>query len=276
MLSNPALRDYEPRLMRYTYELIDRLAGFSGQAVDATAWLHYYSFDVMGDLALGHSFEMLKSGNMHFAIKLLADGTTPMGAMIPIMWLFPILINIPGAATPVRTFIKWCNEQIDKRREMKLDLPDITSWLLKPLENAKDIEKELKWLHGDARLIIVAGSDTVAATMTHIFYYLAKDQSQIARLRSELEPILQTSSQFDVTNVRNANHLNGVINEALRLHPPIGSGVFRKTPPEGVTVDGTFIPGEVNVSVPDYAIGRCKSSPALHRCSGRSADRTES
>ena len=115
-----------------------------------------------------------------------------------------------------------------------------------------------KWLHGDARLIIVAGSDTVAIALTHLFYYLALNPAQVDKLRKELEPLMRRDEPFSVRNVQNAKHLNAVIHETLRMHPPVPSGVFRTTPPQGITVDWTFIPGGVNVIVPFYAIGRCE------------------
>ena len=150
------------------------------------------------------------------------------------------------------------------------DVPDIASWLLKTATDRSD-EEATKWLHGDSRLLVVAGSDTVAIVLTHIFYYLARDPILVQKLREELDPLmmLRPSSndvdggdepfkEFNVQSLQNAKLLNGVINEALRLHPPTPSGGFRTTPPEGIMVDGVFIPGEVNVSVPLYAMGRCE------------------
>ena len=140
---------------------------------------------------------------------------------------------------------------------MKTTVPDITSWLLKAAKDKNDVEAT-KWLHGDSRLLIVAGSDTVAIVLTYIFYYLAKSPTHIQKLREELGPLLRSDEPFNVQKMQNAKHLNGIINEALRLHPPTPSGGFRITPPQGITVDGVFIPGEVNVNVPLYALGRCE------------------
>lgn len=58
-------------------------------------------------------------------------------------------------------------------------------------------------------------------------------------------------------------HLNAVINEALRLHPALPSGGLRQTPPDGVTIAGQYIPGNVVVSAPRYSLGRCEFLEAL-------------
>jgi hypothetical protein len=57
-----ALRDYESRVVGHADTLVKQLQARSGQEVDASLWFNFYSFDVMGDLAFGSSFDMLTSG----------------------------------------------------------------------------------------------------------------------------------------------------------------------------------------------------------------------
>jgi cytochrome P450 len=102
-------------------------------------------------------------------------------------------------------------------------------------------------------------SDTTAAALTYTFYHLARDSSHIEKLRSELKPLRGSDGEFDVKSLQSAEHLNGVINEALRLHPPVPSGLLRVTPPEGITVGRTYIPGNTTVVSPTYTIGRLES-----------------
>ena len=219
----------------------------------------------MGDLAFGQSFDMLKRGETHTAIHLLHNGMAPLAMLAPVVWVIPVLAALPSYLKPsiakgFDTFIAWCAEQVERRRKMKLEIPDITSWLLTDLETSQQHPKEaLKWLHGDARLIVVAGADTVAATLTPLFYHLAADPSLVEKLRAEVKTIWKEGTPFNVWDFQNADYLNGVINETLRLHPAVPSGVQRLTPPEGVSIDGVFVPGDVNIMVPNWAIGRCES-----------------
>jgi tryprostatin B 6-hydroxylase len=120
---------------------------------------------------------------------------------------------------------------------------------------------DYNWLRGDTRLVIVGGSDTTAATLTYIYYHLAKDPSLVDKLRAELMPLLDGKRTLDPKDVASAKYLNGVIHEALRLHPPIPSGYPRLTPPEGVEIGGHYIPGNTTVTVPLWTIGRCKFCP---------------
>lgn len=105
--------------------------------------------------------------------------------------------------------------------------------------------------------LTLRSSDTTAATLTHIFYYLAKDPDQVRKLRAEEEQLQYIKKGFLSDEALRAHHLNGVINEALRLHHPVSSGVQRLTPPEGLTIDGTFIPGDTTVICPFFSLGRC-------------------
>ena len=211
----------------------------------------------MGDFAFGKSFNMLKTGRNHFAIDWLESSMFLLGYFSAVPWVVPVGAIAPFVGSRFRQFIRWCNEQVDERRNIKTTVPDITSWLLKTAQDRNDVEAT-KWLHGDSRLLIVAGSDTVAIVLTHIFYYLARDPTHIETLRKELDPLMRSDEPFNVRMVKEAKHLNGVINEVLRLHPPTPSGGFRTTPPQGITVDGVFIPGGVNINVPLYTLGRCE------------------
>ena len=75
------------------------------------------SFDVMGDLAFGKSFDMLTSGATHTAIQRLQDGMAPMSFAFAIPWLFWIIVKIPFIAAGYYKFINWSEEQALKRKE---------------------------------------------------------------------------------------------------------------------------------------------------------------
>lgn len=256
VLTWAALHEYEPRVEQYTAALIAQIRRFSGQPINAAQWFNYYSFDVMGDLAFGRPFDMLENGQKHWAIQLLNNGQRGIGTFLPVPWLFVIISQIPALTKEFQKFIQFCEDMMDQRAKMKGDRPDISSWILKSPPMADTRFDERAWLTGDSRLIIVAGSDTTAATLTHTFYHLAQTPSHINILRKEIDSL---EGDFRASKLMSLKHLNGVINEALRLHPPVPSGVVRMTPPQGVTIGGTYIPGEVNVVAPLFTLFRCES-----------------
>lgn len=93
--------------------------------------------------------------------------------------------------------------------------------------------------------------------MTSVFYLLAQHPGEVEKLRQELAPyMIDATGEVLNEKIAHLNHLNGVINEALRLFPPLPTAMPRKTPPQGISIDGTYIPGGMTVWCPQYALGR--------------------
>jgi tryprostatin B 6-hydroxylase len=221
--------------------------------------MHYYSFDVMGSVAFGHSFDMLTSGKTHSALQQLIDAMRPLGLLTPVPWMFCLLAGLPWLGPEKTPFGKLSIESVAERRKKVLDEPDVMSYLIAEADKAvtpKEKDEATRLLGCESRLIIVAGSDTTASTLTFAFYQLAKNPSLIQNLRTELDPLRQANGDFNLKDLEKAEYLNGVINETLRLHPAVPSGVLRMTPKEGITVGGTYIPGHVTVVTPSWTMGR--------------------
>jgi len=108
----------------------------------------------------------------------------------------------------------------------------------------------------DARLVIVAGSDTTASTLTWIFYELCKDQSLLKRLQNAIDEAVGDKDLLDCDDLKDIPLLDGVINETLRLHPAVPSGVQRETPPEGIRIGDKYIPGNIILWQPIHTIQR--------------------
>jgi hypothetical protein len=105
----------------------------------------------------------------------------------------------------------------------------------------------------------VAGSDAVASSLAFAFYYLGQSPRHADAIRSELAKIdIQNGWDISALQTR-APYLNAFIAEVLRLWPPNPSGVLRQTPKEGLKIDDRFIPGDVTVCTPFWALHRCKS-----------------
>ena len=94
----------------------------------------------------------------------------------------------------------------------------------------------------------------MAASLTHIFLELAYDPVLLRRLRQDLDELPTLTHD----NLKTVKHLDAVINETLRMHPPVPSGTQRVTPPEGLDIGGEHIPGNIIVQVPSYTVFRGK------------------
>ncbi|KAF5024608.1 hypothetical protein F66182_3371 [Fusarium sp. NRRL 66182] len=239
--SSKALRDYEPRVTEYTSQLLDRLSELQGRAVNASDWFNFYSFDVMGDLAFGKSFNMLRGGVKHYFMNALHESMTLNGYLSHIPWIYPLVKMIPPVNAENTKFWTWCETQVEERSKLKPDKPDVFSWILDEYErNPKTKQAKLN-LDAEAHLIAVAGR-------------------QIIKLRSEVDEYFGQRDHADPASLANLAHLNAVIDEALRLHPAVPSGLQRVTPPEGLMIGDTKVPGNTTVQVPLHTIQRGRYS----------------
>jgi tryprostatin B 6-hydroxylase len=108
-----SLRGYEYRLQGYRKKLMDHITSLDGKPVNVTKWFNLYSFDFMGDLAFGKSFDMLENQE-HWAIKLLNDAIEPLSFGFPV-WFFRLLTAAPMLTRDWWRFIDFCAEQIERR-----------------------------------------------------------------------------------------------------------------------------------------------------------------
>ena len=251
------LRQYEAKIGKYCQQLEDQVALSVGTVFDASSWFYFFGFDVMGDLTFGESFHMLETGRKHFAIDLLDKGMNLLGIFSPTPWLARIGFHIPGAATSWKRMFRWSDKQIRQRLESRKEEKDISSWLIAAFRDNGMTKTDKAWLDGDAFLMISAGSGTTAFTLVLIFYYLAQDPTRVDKIREELD---YSVSKLDAQSLQSLPYLNGIINETLRLHPPLPSAGLRETPSQGIQIAGQYIPGYTTVVLPVYSLHRRKST----------------
>ena len=101
-------------------------------------------------------------------------------------------------------------------------------------------------------------SDTTAPTLIFLLYCIAKHRSHAEKIYKELEGV----DPFDLNTISGLPHLNGAIHEAMRLYPIAPTTIQRLTPPEGVMLGGTLIPGDTKVLLPRWVIFKRKTSLA--------------
>ena len=76
---------------------------------------HWFSLDVIGDLALAKSFNMLLDKNWHHAILMMREFMWLLGPFSPVPWLARIGFSVPGMARGWHSFIDWCADRLAER-----------------------------------------------------------------------------------------------------------------------------------------------------------------
>ncbi|GKT40345.1 cytochrome P450 monooxygenase FCK2 [Colletotrichum spaethianum] len=262
--SSKVLRDYEFRVADYTNQLLSQIDAHKSEPFNIADWFNFYSFDVMGDLAFGKSFGMLKKGIKHYFMTSLHQDMQAIGMFSHMLWLFPVFKNTPILNANNKRFWKFVKSQVDNRVKNTPDRPDVFSWILEDYESINNPTwQDTLNLYGDAYLIIVAGSDTTAASLTCLFFELAQKQEVYNRLRGEIDRYFAQNAEPEHSALSRLPYLQACIDETLRLHPPVPSGLQRMTPPEGMEIDGTFIPGNTIVQANEFIPERWTTRPEM-------------
>ncbi|KAI1071950.1 hypothetical protein LB507_005199 [Fusarium sp. FIESC RH6] len=252
-----ALRDYEPRVVKYTKQLTEQIAKTSGKPMNVSAWINFYTFDIVGDLAFGTSFDYLVKGKRDKFLEDSHESQALMGAFRQVTWLFAVFKETPFLNNSWLSFQSWLKEKVEIRRNNKPSQPDVFSFILEDYDAIENPTKDdYMRLCGDAHLIAVAGSDTTSSATTCLLHQLALNPETCKKLQAEIDDYKTNHEESDHFSMSKLKYLQACIDESLRLTPVLMSGLQRMTPPEGMQLDDVFIPGDTIFHAPSYTMYR--------------------
>ncbi|KAE8415293.1 cytochrome P450 [Aspergillus pseudocaelatus] len=250
--STKALHDYEPRVSKHVGQLLQVIQRNAEKPINITQWFNYFSFDVMTDLAFGKASNMLIDGKESYILQTIRTDMARVAYFSHLAWLFPFTKRVPLLNSNFLRFWKWIADQISERAKCEPERPDVFSWILDAYRQGPQSHQDTLNLHGDAHLIVVAGSDTVASSLSNVFCHLACNPSITRELQSRLDALPDLESD----RLAQIDLLDAILNETWRLQSPNPSGLQRVTPPEGLKIGDKFIPGNVVIQVPTYTVYR--------------------
>ena len=140
---------------------------------------------------------------------------------------------------------------------MKTD-PPRTDFLTKMITDREKNGTSLQELTAQAGMLVRAGSETTATTLSAITYYLGRNQSAYDKLAQEIRKNFDRCDQITGNSTDSLQYLKAVIEEGLRLHPPFAIGLPRISP--GETVDGHFVYKGAIVYVSSWAATHSESN----------------
>ncbi|KAL4914302.1 cytochrome P450 [Aspergillus aurantiobrunneus] len=264
--------------------------------VDVRYWFNLFTVDGIADIALSELLGMIESGSdvvkiggrnedrAHRFIEDMHEAAQAKSRIIGTLEWYPVLNQVSSLLSS-RCRSQWnCGRTVGdtvshlagKRLRRQGDgesLDDFLSCLITDkLGKSRNLELgELKaetsillkafpvqtlWTQANMNCLVDAGSETTAIALTHLLYYLIKNQDSFLKLRKEVSEAIAGDKIAPYFKVKSLPYLKACIEESLRLSPPLPRGLERVTPPAGAYIMGEFIPGNVGVSVPAYIAHR--------------------
>src|SRR6187402_3700333 len=89
-----------------------------------------------------------------------------------------------------------------------------------------------------AVILIAAGSETTASLLSGVTYHLLTNPSVLARLNKEVRSTFKSEAEITAVSVNSLEYELAVLNEALRIYPPVPGNLTRIVPPEGCMIAG--------------------------------------
>ncbi|KAJ2960252.1 hypothetical protein NQZ79_g4399 [Umbelopsis isabellina] len=215
---------------------------------------HLLAFDVLGELAFGKSFDMVKMNDHPFTSWLKLS-------TFPSLNKYPTLVRnlFPTANKALVNIKKFSHGTLEEsaanNTTNRRDFAHI-------LVEARDSNKKGVYLtEGECAMasvvLTIAGTDTTSNTMTFTAYLLGKNPHIEEKLYQELVKVMpsrDTVLKYKEARKENLPYLWAVIMEVTRMMPVVPVGMPRICPKGGEVIAGKYIPEGTVVEVPVWSI----------------------
>jgi cytochrome P450 len=127
---------------------------------------------------------------------------------------------------------------------------DLLSALLRAQNRGEQTDQQLR---DEVVTMLLAGHDTTALTLTYTWYLLSQHPEVRDRVHDELGTVVG-DGRPTMDDVREFEYVEWVIDEAMRLYPPVYT-IFRE-PTTDVELSGYAIPEGTALMLPQWAVHR--------------------
>jgi Cytochrome P450 len=210
------------------------------------------TFDFIGDLAFAESFHNLETRidhpfmamifanvKVHAILRAFMQGIPPLEAILKLVFVFTSKHLLPY---DYRTFV---HEKVDGRiKDGNRQRPDLMTGILR--HNTDDgTGITVPEIEATTTVLIGAGSETTATLLSGCTSLLLRHPRVMEKLKHEIRSTFQSADDINVVALNGMPYILAVLEESLRVYPPVPIAQPRIVPPEGAAICGQFVPGNV-------------------------------
>lgn len=253
--SEPALNSHERFLQPFVDTLIQKLrqttmATRGNSIVDMTEWYNYVMFDFMSFELFGEPLDCLESETYHPWVDMLF-GSIKAWAFLSQSKYFPALSWIikPAVAVFCRDLLHHRTAKLAsitkalEEREPESNRPTFSTYLRASKNPRSTLSTEE--ILSNHSFIMMAGSETTATLLSGCTFFVLKRPEVYEKLSSQIRHRFSCSSEMTFSSLADMSYLRAVLQEALRMYPPLPLGMPRVVPSGGAVVSGQFVPEKV-------------------------------
>ncbi|KAM6538079.1 hypothetical protein FALCPG4_003961 [Fusarium falciforme] len=248
-------------MMKYVDLLLQRLhehCNDGKKALDLVSWYNFTTFDIIGDLAFGESFGCLDNSDYHPWVSLIFQSVKA-GSFMTSMRRLGRGLNMLNWLIPRHLLqtreqhMRLVQEKVAQRLATNIDRPDFMDTMVRK-EGA--LKMSLDEIQAHANVLILAGSETTATTLSGTTYLLCTHSAVLSKLATEVRTTFKSEKDIDLFSVQKLPYMLAVLDEAMRIYPPVPSAIPRTTPPRGNVVLDEYLPGNVKLGIWQWALNR--------------------
>ncbi|CAG2012385.1 unnamed protein product [Fusarium graminearum] len=226
---------------------------------DVYKWWRCLAVDVISEMSFGKPFELLRPGGQDLPVYK-ALGNAGSGVVLQVM--LPSFLQSLVRWSPITWLrdIARVGETIFGRVLIALNEaslpscgPSMVRHILGEAELSKSPVLSDEELGSEVSMMLVAGSDSTAATLTYATWAIIRDPDLRRNIEEE---VARLPEHFTMKDLDRLPLLNSTLEETLRLYNPAGALVERVLPPSGMSIHGWDLPGGTMVYTTGWLISR--------------------
>ena len=216
-----------------------------------------YISDIMGDLCFAESLRMLEDSDYSPWVKVIFAGIKTntklksfkmLGSLST--WIIDeILFKSKVVRAKQLEHWNYSKERVDRRLARNPDRPDLWTKILE--KGAPDDAEGLSMgeHHSLASVFMVAGTETTATALSGTTYQLLTNPDKLDLLKDEIRSAFNDLDDVHLEPLARQKYLMAVLQEGLRMYPPVPSALPRIVPAGGATVCGEWLPEGTTIGV---------------------------